>query len=977
MKNIEEFFKYDRNKDSTIIITKALNKNHLQELVIPDKIEGHSVTEIADEAFADCYMLRKVTLPENLNKIGKFAFYNCTKLETINLKSVEYIGRSAFQNCRLIRDIKLSPKLYYIDGWTFAGCSKLEKIIIGEGLNYIGHQAFVDCHNLATIEILQENKISLGYEVFLNINDKCKIKLPLFGNKENIFEDISQIQHFNFSEKLSYFSRENIFYSKRLTNSDELYAESCNTTYIDKASIPPKIKIDNKDYPVTQIGNKAFKGCDKLSFVDIPNTIDSIGDSAFANCPNMRLITVDKDNSRYYDDGKKTLISNNRDYREIIAYAIGNESESYTIQANIKKIKSYAFAGFKNLKNITFLSDTPPEIEIDAFRDGAVRECKVFVPKDKRDDYVKQLTKLGFVAENIFDSKKFQVDGIWYENISTEARQHIVKVSDNRNLMTDKIDIPSTVRFTDVDYTVIKIANPAFEDSSISYISIPSTIEEIDDDAFCNCNNLQIIYVATDNEKFCSEDGVLFNKNKTKLILYPTRKNTESYIIPTSVSEIASNAFSSCEYLKSITLPNSIRTINEYTFYRCFGLTSISLPNSVTTVCDNAFDGCRSLVSIHIPASVETIGSWDLTNYNNLKRITCKANIPPIAMWTGSINYASCTIIVPKGCREKYQKADGWSSFPNIIDKGMYFRHKGINYHILDFEAKTIEIQNNTNCKIPEVVIPATINIDGEDFTVVRVGERAFFNNNNKRDKIFSNNAIQKITLPNTIKDIAYKAFGSTDCIIESIPPFVEKIGDKAFYRINPDNRLTIPKSIKEINPKAFLFSNIGILQGESNDSFEIDKGVVINKKDKKLLYFASSDNHTRYTVPNTIQSINRHAFYLSNTLESIIIPPEVSTIEYAFWGCSSLSNMELLSKKPPKFTGSIHIDDDCTIIVPTGSLAAYIGHPDWKRFKNIKENPKTIPSSGTGGYGLSSIEVPKRTSRNQPNRKKTRRKGK
>ena len=175
--------------------------------MIPDKIEGHSVTEIANEAFADCYTLRKVTLPENLNKIGKFAFYNCTKLETINLKRVEYIGRSAFQNCRLIRDIKLSPKLHYIDGWTFAGCSKLEKIIIGEGLNYIGHQAFADCYNLATIEILQENKISLGYEVFLNINDKCKIKLPLFGNKENIFEDISQIQRFDFSEKLSYFSR--------------------------------------------------------------------------------------------------------------------------------------------------------------------------------------------------------------------------------------------------------------------------------------------------------------------------------------------------------------------------------------------------------------------------------------------------------------------------------------------------------------------------------------------------------------------------------------------------------------------------------------------------------------------------------------------------------------------------------------------------------------------------------------------------
>ena len=124
---------------------------------------------------------------------------------------------------------------------------------------------------------------------------------------------------------------------------------------------------------------------------------------------------------------------------------------------------------------------------------------------------------------------------------------------------------------------------------------------------FDGCTSLVSIIVDEDNDIFSSEEGVLFNKDKTELIFCPAGK-TGTYSIPPTVTAIRSYAFISCSGLNSVTISNSVITIGDYAFTNCTGLTSLNIPDSVTTIGASAFQSCSNLISISIPKSVNKFG---------------------------------------------------------------------------------------------------------------------------------------------------------------------------------------------------------------------------------------------------------------------------------------------------------------------------------------------------------------------------------
>lgn len=161
------------------------------------------------------------------------------------------------------------------------------------------------------------------------------------------------------------------------------------------------------------------------------------------------------------------------------------------------------------------------------------------------------------------------------------------------------INIPSSVT---------SIENTAFWGcSGLTSITIPSSVTSIGVNVFYNCTGLTDITVDSNNSSFCSESGVLFNKDKTTLIYYPLGKNDSSYTIPDGVTVIEQYAFYCNSKLTSVTIPSGVTSIGEMAFRECSGLTSVIVPSSVTSIEYNAFWCCFNLI-IYIPGGI-TIGT--------------------------------------------------------------------------------------------------------------------------------------------------------------------------------------------------------------------------------------------------------------------------------------------------------------------------------------------------------------------------------
>lgn len=155
--------------------------------------------------------------------------------------------------------------------------------------------------------------------------------------------------------------------------------------------------------------------------------------------------------------------------------------------------------------------------------------------------------------------------------------------------------------------SVISIGNFAFGScTGLKSITIPSSVTSIENNVFQDCTGLTNITVDSSNPSFCSESGVLFNKDKTTLIYCP-RGKTGSYTIPDGVTAIEDYAFYYCSGLTSVTIPSSVTSIGVSSFQHCTGLTSITIPNSVTSITNLAFWDCSSLTIVYIPSGVNFV----------------------------------------------------------------------------------------------------------------------------------------------------------------------------------------------------------------------------------------------------------------------------------------------------------------------------------------------------------------------------------
>lgn len=192
------------------------------------------------------------------------------------------------------------------------------------------------------------------------------------------------------------------------------------------------------------------------------------------------------------------------------------------------------------------------------------------------------------------------------------------------------------------------ISESVFQDcTNLTSIAIPSSVTHIHDRAFDGCTSLQGINVASDNTTYKSIQGVLFNKEETTLIRFPSGLHLLTYEVPNNIKKLGYSAFESCIRLTSVTTNNEMTSIESYSFANCKNLTSLTIGNKIQRLESSALSSCTQLKEIH-----------------------CLPTTPP-----RTTNYCfdsevlqNCKLYIPKGSYNAYWVAQGWGDFKNIIE---------------------------------------------------------------------------------------------------------------------------------------------------------------------------------------------------------------------------------------------------------------------------------------------------------------------
>lgn len=219
---------------------------------------------------------------------------------------------------------------------------------------------------------------------------------------------------------------------------------------------------------------------------------------------------------------------------------------------------------------------------------------------------------------------------------------------------------------------ITEIDSNAFAYTSLTSISIPKSVTTIGGEPFGWCNNLSSVYIE-DLVAWCKVTGGPLvqggSANRPLYSLYLNGKLVTDLVIPDGFTAIDNCVFANCKSLRSLTISESVTSICAGAFECCTGLTSVTIPDSVTTIGSSAFNDCVRLSSITIPDSVTRIGSSAFGFCDNLKKVYCKAAIPPtLGSQVFYTSYNSVPYIyVPNESVSKYRSATNWKDYSYYI----------------------------------------------------------------------------------------------------------------------------------------------------------------------------------------------------------------------------------------------------------------------------------------------------------------------
>ncbi len=542
----------------------------------------------------------------------------------------------------------------------------IKSIVIGDGVTTIGHCAFRELCNAASVSI-SDTVTYIGSEAFYACSSLTSIDIPasVSGMNASPFAGCTALESINVSEDSKYFCSvdgvifnyaKTALYTYPAAKAGKAYiipegVTACNfgaftgCLYLEELTLPDSMTYINTwafenctnlkkvtlPETLTAILQWAFKGCENLESINIPESVEHIHDGAFLHCISLKSITIPENVLR---------IGHNAFY--------GCESlAEIDIPASVEEIGDDAFYGCNSLTAIRIAEENPSYCSVDGVMFNKSMDTLVKYPQAKSTksytvpDGVKQITDYAFYA-----------NGFLEEIILSDSVETIGAEAFTASRMLKNAVLGSGIK---------TIKTQAFSSCGmLESINFPDGLETVEGYAFTFCPSLKT-FILPDSVTTLGFFQFYEHKNLEEVKLPPcvTKIDFDSFygctvlkrvVLSEGVEEICENAFSMCTQLAEINLPNSIEQIGEGAFHGCNSLTSITVPEKVTSIKSHTFYSCTSLSDISLPDGITEISDYAFA-YSALESIA----LPHKTVSIGNYAFQGCEnlteLILPSGLK--------------------------------------------------------------------------------------------------------------------------------------------------------------------------------------------------------------------------------------------------------------------------------------------------------------------------------------
>lgn len=890
-------------------------------------INAENVKAIGKEAFKDCGKLAEITLKSKAEVVDSYAFSG-TAITSFDLSGVSSMGEGVFKDASKLSSISGlgNGGIDSIPKNTFSGCASLTGISIGESVKHIYKGAF-------------------------NSSGLTKLSIPA-----GVTSDMGIVVGCSKLTELEIYELEEGGYIGYYFGVDKE-----NVVSKGAASIPVSLKSITIGAG-TRIYDYAFASCTGLELVQLPDGITYFGDYAFWDCKKLSDIKIPDDGITYVGD---------------FAFAHTLITE-LNLSASVANIGQGALSNCKKIESLTipFLGKTPTSGGTISHIFGAEQGSGIpaslktitlipVIPMVALPDYA-FAGCIGATTISVPNTISVIGEGAYYDCKELAS----IDTSNITSIGSYAFSGCSSLSTVALSQSLAEIGAFAFEDSGIVVLEIPDSVLYIGRGIISGCNKLVSLTTPFMGEKPTSvqDVGIAYLCSAAGGITddVPKSLNTITLTRQFVDKKIPKCAFYNCQSLSSVVIPAGITEIGESAFYNCksltsynlegvtsiginafawSGLTSVSVPEGMNILSEGVFASCASLTSVSLPSTMRSIGAHAFEN-TGLEQIEIPGSVVRIGSYVFS-GSAIKTIALPgklstlgenvfKGCdklesitfpmtSEFYDSGMSVSSymfdssFPEslksvtvngcylgIVYTGSFTSSEHIEEVVLDARVSIIEPSAFAKCyglrfvSIPSSVSDVSPSAFGECYHLYEIS-------NDSDCEITSPYVIAYTTEETRAPVVTFGGFkfakyngqwyvinyekGTT----VKLPTDVEFNGERLEQYAIP-NHLFFDDDVVETVVASVRVSGVGKQAFQSCEALKsvsfANNNRVISISESSFAYCSSLES---VILPNSVKTIEKESFYLCTSLKNVEFPVALETVEErAFYECSNLSSAKL-----------------------------------------------------------------------------------